>query len=55
VVLNPLQAGIIIRELGVKVFECVFIHFFIPFLHVLYHTFYMLSRDNYQISNQNWR
>ena len=49
VVLNPLQTGIVIWELSVKVFNGVFVHFLIPFLHVLYHNIYMLSRDNYLI------
>jgi hypothetical protein len=49
-VFNPLKASIVIGELIIKVFNSVFSHFLIPFLHVLYHNLYMLSRDNYLIN-----
>lgn len=43
----PFKANIIIWEFGFKICESVFVHFFIPLYHILYHSPYMLSRDNY--------
>lgn len=46
---NPFEAFIIVWELSFKVFHRVLSHLLNPFLHVLYHKRYMLSRDNYLI------
>jgi hypothetical protein len=57
VVFKPLKASIVIRELMLKLCQCVLLklcldlvsHFRIPLIHVVYHKSYVLSRDTYLI------
>ena len=57
VVFKPLKNSIVIRKITLKFCQCVLlkfsfnsiVHFRIPFIHVLYHNIYVVSRDTYHI------